>query len=275
MKVSKRIHIQAISSDIGFRLAEFWIAQGNSVFGTYRTMNEKVASLIDQGVQVTECNLNEPVSIDTFSDWVSNRQPWDTFVLAAGTLEPIGMFTEIDIDSWEASVYQNFVGQFRLLHQVLRSRNLSGPHPPVVLMFAGGGTNSATARYSAYTVSKIACIKMCELLDAEVPDTIFTILGPGWVDTKIHRATIMAGEELAGTNYLRTVEMTGSDKCNPIENVLNCCDWLINSPRGVVGGRNFSEVHDPWELDTINIIESDPNIYRLRRYGNTHFVDQE
>ena len=35
---------------------------------------------------------------------------------------------------------------------------------------------------------------MCELLDAEVPDVKFVILGPGWVRTKIHDAVLQAGK---------------------------------------------------------------------------------
>ena len=163
------------------------------------------------------------------------------------------------------------MSQFRLLRKVLESRNLSTPHPPVVLMFAGGGTNSATVRYSAYTISKIACIKMCELLDAEVRDTTFTILGPGWVDTKIHEATLRAGEENAGENLSKTRSMLEDGKCNPMSRVIECCDWIVNAPKEVVGGRNFSLAHDPWDSNAISCIENDPDLFRLRRFGNNFF----
>ena len=51
----------------------------------------------------------------------------------------------------------------------------------------------------AYTLSKIASIKAVELLDAE-KDTKFTILGPGWVKTKIHKSTIDQPRS-SGDNY--------------------------------------------------------------------------
>ena len=44
---------------------------------------------------------------------------------------------------------------------------------------------------------------MCELLDAEIHDTAFTILGPGWVNTKIHQSTL-ANKHKAGENYKKT-----------------------------------------------------------------------
>jgi NAD(P)-dependent dehydrogenase (short-subunit alcohol dehydrogenase family) len=141
-----------------------------------------------------------------------------------------------------------------------------------VLFFSGGGTNNATTYYSAYTVSKIALIKMCELLDAELPGCRFMILGPGWVKTKIHEATLRAGGR-AGANYQRTIEKLGGSECTPMENVLDCCDWLIELPRNLVSGRNFSVVFDRWgEPELEKKLAAEPHMYKLRRFGNDWLV---
>ena len=58
-----------------------------------------------------------------------------------------------------------------------------------ILFFAGGGTNNAVKYYSSYTLSKILLIKFAELLDYEEKIDI-SILGPGWINTKIHEATL-------------------------------------------------------------------------------------
>ena len=272
MKPLKQILIQAISSDIGYELTVHWRDQGHQVRGTYRKMNEQLSGLVNSGLEVVQCDLTERTSIDAAAQWSEDLPNWDVLVLAAGTQDPVGLFTDTSIDEWEASVYQNFVGQVRFLSRVLPGRNLSHDHPPVVLMFAGGGTNSATTHYSAYTISKIACIKMCELLDAEVPDTIFTIVGPGWVDTKIHEATLRSPGS-AGDNYSKTVEMLGNNQCNPMASVIECCEWVVYAPKGIVGGRNFSAVHDPWNSDRISIVANDINNFRLRRFGNGMFSE--
>ena len=269
--MKRHIHIQAISSDIGYHLAKFWLKQGHTVTGTYRTRNTNVEQLVDQGIEVTDCDLSFPGSVDAAGRWLSDQLRWNVLVLAAGSLEPIGLFADSDIDEWELSICNNFVGQFRYLHRALPQRDLEVSHSPVVLFFAGSGTNSAPVRYSSYIVSKIAAIKMCELLHAELPDTTFTILGPGWVNTKIHQSTLRAGSERSGNNYFRTIEMLKSDSPIPIERVLECCDWLINARREIVGGRNFSAVHDPWDSDLINLIESNPDAFRLRRSDNDRF----
>ena len=152
------------------------------------------------------------------------------------------------------------------------ARNMDNTLGPCVLFFAGGGTNAATANYSAYTISKIALIKMCELLDAEIPDVRFTIVGPGWVRTKIHQATLEAGER-AGDNYEKTNFLLNNDESTPMKYVLDCCDWLINSPREVVSGRNFSTVFDKWDTKELSEkLMSDSDMYKLRRYGNEFLI---
>ena len=57
----------------------------------------------------------------------------------------------------------------------------------------------------------------------------------------------------------------------PMEKVIQCCNWIIGSDKKLVNGRNFSSVHDPWESEDINIISSDDNNFKLRRYGNNIF----
>ena len=91
----------------------------------------------------------------------------------------------------------------RFIHGLLPNRNLDKASIPSVLMFAGPGTNNAPKDYSALTISKIALIKMVELFDAEIIDTSFSILGPGWVKTKFHDSTIQS-KDAAGSNYFKT-----------------------------------------------------------------------
>jgi len=107
-----------------------------------------------------------------------------------------------------------------------------------------------------------------ELLDAEIPDIRFSIMGPGWVKTKIHQATLDAKDK-AGENYKKTIEKLDGQECNPMERVLDCCDWMMSAPKEVIGGRNFSCVFDQWEsIELAEILKKDKNIYKLRRFGN-------
>ena len=262
--------ILSVSSDIGYELAIDWKKKNFDVSGTYRNFSPKCDKLIEKGVVLFECDLENLVSIDNSANQISKGDNWDCLVLAAGTQNPIGKFNDVDFNSWAKSLEVNFVNQARFLHKVMPYRNNKNKNTPKVLFFAGGGTNNATLNYSAYTISKIASIKLCELLDAEYPDTIFTILGPGWVKTKIHKETLIAGE-MSGNNLERTNSIIKDNLFFPMEKVIQCCNWILNEDKSVVGGRNFSAVHDPWEENSIKKIATNTNYFKLRRNGNELF----
>jgi len=261
--------IVSISSDIGYALAKRWRQRGMEVCGTYRTPSALVDDLEGCGVKTFHCDMANASSVrNACASLRLASSQWDYLVLCPGALGPVGTFSDDDFARWEESLEVNFTRQIQIVHELLPSRNKKGKRPAVVLFFAGGGINNATVNYSAYTVSKIALIKMCELLDAEVPDTNFVILGPGWVKTKIHQATLDAGKK-AGANYQKTVTKLAGDECTPMEKILDCCDWIIKADRKIVSGRNFSVVFDKWgSLPLIKKLAEDPNMYKLRRHGN-------
>jgi len=261
--------IISISSDIGFALALKWLKLGKSVIGTYRTRSLLCDQLEDMGATLFQCDLEDTISVNSIIKDINDLDSWETLTLAAGHQDPVGKFLDCDFEKWEQSINVNFIRQLNFVHELMQNKSQKRSS---VLFFAGGGTNNATIAYSAYTVSKIALIKMVELLDAEILDTSFSILGPGWVKTKIHQSTIKAADE-AGENYEKTIQMLENEgsKCYPIEKVIDCCDWLLSSSRDLVGGRNFSAIHDPWESDKINLILDDSNIFKLRRFGNDFF----
>jgi NAD(P)-dependent dehydrogenase (short-subunit alcohol dehydrogenase family) len=262
----RRIVISA-SSDIGLALALDWLAAGCEVHATYRTPGTAVDELANAGASVLPCDLADTASICRAGEELRRRAiDWDVLVLAAGTIEPIGPFAECDFEAWSASMQVNFTGPMRVLRELLPARRRGGE--PLALFFAGGGTNNATVNYSAYTLAKIALIKAVELLAAEIGDCRFSIVGPGWVNTKIHQATLAAGPR-AGEAYRRTREKLATDDWVPMDRVVACCNWLVQAPADVITGRNFSTAGDAWGDGRLDeLLRNDPDMYKLRRAGN-------
>lgn len=267
----KHIFIISISSDIGAELAKYWLSQGHSVSGTIRKKSILTDNLEKLGVDLFKLDLASIESCEKFLEKLPNNYRWDSLVVGAGDQSPIGSFLKTNFESWESSLRINFVGQMQILQGMISHANIKSKNSPVCIFFAGGGTNGAVINYSAYTISKIASIKMMELLDAEISQIAFTIVGPGWVKTKIHQATLDASFETVGENFFKTKQMLDNDLCFPIERVVKCCDWLIYQKRDLIGGRNFSAEHDPWDDKKILKIADDPNIFKLRRHGNNLF----
>jgi NAD(P)-dependent dehydrogenase (short-subunit alcohol dehydrogenase family) len=192
---------------------------------------------------------------------------WDGLILAAGTMKPLGPFETVDFEEWAGSIEVNLIQQFRIVRELLSSRNMNASSS--VLFFAGGGMNSSPENVSAYTVSKIAGTKLIELLAAEIRDVRFFSVGPGWVNTKIHSEMFEAGSK-AGVQFHRTEERFASGDFVSMKEVVECCEWLIFSQSSSLSGRNFSVANDPWgEAKLIEELGEDSSKYKLRRSGNS------
>lgn len=254
------------SSDIGYELCRDWRRSGFRVLGTFRE-TRVTQKLADLKVEAFRCDLSDGESRASTISEICNevvRDGWDVLILAAGMQAPVGKFRGNDFGKWRESIEVNFTSQVEFVHGLLPTANKGAS----IIFFAGGGTNGPVDRYSAYTISKIASIKMCELLASEEPDYKFSILGPGWVRTKIHQETLDAGNN-AGINFERTLNKLSGNDMVPIEQVVSRVNWLIESKAEVVSGRNFSLVFDPFDSkEFVNALEKNPDLFKLRRLGN-------
>lgn len=262
--------IVSATSGIGEALCKSWAKKGWKVFGTYRSPSSAVEMLEHEyGVTWVPCDLASISSVQNACNQLKLIcAQWDVLVFAAGTLDPIGPFETVDFEEWEKSLQVNFTQQIRILHSLLPVRNKNNQKSSV-LFFAGGGTNNAVVNYSSYAISKISLIKMCEFLDAEISDTNFSIVGPGWVRTKIHESTLKAGSARAGINFDKTKDRLEGTDWVLMDRVIECCTWIVTTASNGVKGRNFSVAHDHFGTTELEkALENDPDMYKLRRNKN-------
>jgi NAD(P)-dependent dehydrogenase (short-subunit alcohol dehydrogenase family) len=264
--VRKTAVIVGVTADIGRGLAERLMSEGWSIVGIGRSI-DCVLELQNSGaVKIYQCAITNNEEVSAMAcELRTKRVQWDLLVSSVGTTEPIGRFFDLDFDEWEKSIGVNFLAQMRVLHALwpLRRRERTVD----IMLLAGGGTNGAWCNYSAYCVSKIALIKMCELIDDEAPDANAFIIGPGYTRTRIHQETLRAGPAAAGKEYFKVktyLEREGTT----IEEIYEHMRWCMAQGRSVSGGRNFSTVHDPWRdggRELANILRDNRDVFRLRR----------
>jgi NAD(P)-dependent dehydrogenase (short-subunit alcohol dehydrogenase family) len=262
--------IAAISSDIGIQLAQLYRARGFAVIGTYRSTESLGALQGDPGIELVHCDLSDPDSVRAAAAAVGALgRPWSRFISAAGQLSPIGDFFGRDFEQWAASLSLNSVDQLRLLHALYPYRDTE--EVSKVAFLVGGGINGPFRNYSAYCLGKVLLVKLCELLDDEYPQMHAIAVGTGWVNTKIHRQTIDAGDA-AGINLRRTLEFVESgEQGTSYQDIFGCIEWCFDAGRAATGGRNFSVVHDSWRGDSAPLrqqLAADADKYKLRRHGN-------
>ena len=265
---TRTVFIFGLSSDIGRELAKRFAGQGWRVVGTYRK-EQGLGELAERDdMALIPCDAGDPESVaSAVAEYAALDAPWDLFLSSIGTMEPIGTFFDLDFKSWEESVAVNSLAQLKVLHSLYPLRRQGGVAH--AMFFSGMGTNDVTKNYSAYTVSRIMLIKMCEQLDAEADDLNIFIIGPGFIPTKMIQETIRAGERV-GEHYQKTVDLlecSGTD----INDLFAHINWCMDQGREVAGGRNFSTQHDPWRdegADLAGRLRKNQDMFRLRRSLN-------
>lgn len=264
----KTVIILSASSDIGRSLMIQYLAAGYNVVGTYRTMGLLEELKDNPNAFLFQLDLSKSGDFSKFYSYLQELNiRWDQFIASNGTMEPIGPFFEVDGEKWQEAICINALMPCRLLKEIYPLRSVSAT--PSACFMAGGGTNNPFRNYSAYCLSKIMLIKMCELLADEVPDLKTFIIGPGYIKTKIHNETLKAGR-LAGENLLKTENFLTSPG-TPLIDVFNCIQWCNSQPSMIVSGRNFSVVHDPWKGEGEELkqqLKDDENMFKLRRASN-------
>lgn len=268
MEKKKIVFISSITSDIGCALAKRYIKEGWNVVGTYKSKNnlEEIQSI---SKYLFFCDFTNKESVKKcIEDYNEKNICWDLFIACAGTQKPIKPFFECDFDEWDSSLHINAIEQLRLLHSTYNSKDKKDPITAV--FFGGPGTNNAIKNYSAYCISKIILIKMCELLDFENDNFNIFIIGPGWVKTKMHYETIGENRRIIGENYDKTIEFMENGKGTSMDEIYECVNTLCTKGK-VSSGKNFSLVHDTWRdcaSPLFDALKKDENMYKLRRFKN-------
>jgi FkbM family methyltransferase len=267
MSYSKKTILISGSSDIGEALSKKFSKQ-NQIISTYNSSAPKFSKNNIKFLKLDIKNLNE---IDKFSK-NSILNNWENLIILPATQLPIGLANEVVPEDWIESININFTNQIYLLLKLLPKR--SKKKIKRVILWSGTGSNNAPKYYSAYTVSKIALTKITEIFDAELNDCIFSVIGPGWVKTKIHNETLK-NKVNSRENYYNTKHHFKHNIFNSIKSVTDCVEAILKLPKASIGGRNISVQFDNWRSKEFNnFLKSDTNIYKLRRDFN-NFSDND
>ena len=182
---------------------------------------------------------------------------WDLCIVAVGRITPVGLWMDNDMFEWNETMRSNLLLPIELLRRLWPKHNTGAS----VCWLAGSNPQMIMDGYSAYNVSKMAVLKAVEQLDHETPDAKFFALGPGIVNTKIHRGTLKAA--WPNPKLAAAIE---AQKFTPIERVYGCLKWCMDAPKSLVGGRNIC-ASDPWhiKMEIMNLDADIMDLYKLRR----------
>lgn len=270
MSPPQRIVVVGGTGGLGGAVVETLLARGDRVLSTGRDP-ERLRALRDRGAATIRLTLGDPGAADELAAGVERELGGlDALVAAAGGYGPIGPTRSVDLGALRASLEENLFGIMECV-QALAPLLDRAPDPSIVLL-SGGGATAPLPRYAAYSIAKVATVRLVETLALEEPGWRVNAVAPGFVATRIHDATRDAGPEAAGGMYADT-ERQGATAAPP-ELAAELIAFLVGPEAAGITGRLVSAVWDPWrDEEGRRVLREHPTFGRLRRVDAERVVD--
>jgi NAD(P)-dependent dehydrogenase (short-subunit alcohol dehydrogenase family) len=193
-------------------------------------------------------------------------QKIDILVNAAAIVGPIGPFETCDEREWESTISVNVLGTYAAMRSVIPT--MIDHRWGTIINFAGGGAFGARERFSAYSVSKAAVVRLTDAAARELRDYGITVNGisPGQVNTEMFDTMVAAGREKVGEQGWAEFERRKHSGGDPIGEVARFALFLVSEEGRKITGRVMSVRWDPWEHFPRYVDElMTSDIYTMRR----------
>lgn len=278
MDKSLNVLITGAGSGIGEELAKSLADDGHKVIICGRTKAKlKKVALTNKNISFFKCDVSKENDIKKFVKQVKKNFNYiDVLVNNAAVFGPIGRFDLTDSKKWRETIDINLFSVY-LVSKYFLPLLLSSKTKKIVNI-AGGGAFSAFPNYSAYAVTKAGVVRFSENLAEELKDLGVTVncVSPGFVNTDLHKATLFAGEKLAGKQYQITKEKMTKGAI-PIDVPIKCIKFLISENSNGLTGKSISASFDKWDnplfKDLISEI-NDSDLYTQKRINIDNLTDQ-
>ncbi len=174
--MQQTVFITGNSSGLGYGLSETYIAQDVEVFG----LSRRGCQIKSRHLHDIQCDLSNQEAIATALDnLLDNVKQLDLVYLNAGVLGEMRKLNDISISHLNTIMNINVWANKTILDYLFK-RNIKIKQ---VIAISSGAAISANKGWASYSLSKIALNKLVELYADEFPETHFTSLAPGLVDT--------------------------------------------------------------------------------------------
>lgn len=175
--MTMRVCITGVSSGLGHGLAKTYLEQGAEVYGCSR---REPADLVKQGLHFTCVDLADAeTGAAKFAELIQAVTHFDLVILNAGKLGEIRDMQDTSLkdlrETMEINVWSN--------KWLLDCLYADGRRIDQVVAISSGASQSGSRGWNGYSVSKAALNMLIKLYADERPQTHYTALAPGLVDT--------------------------------------------------------------------------------------------
>ena len=276
---NKRFVITGGSQGIGFAVAEKCVAEGAEVILVARNERDLKDSINKLSVHSTKNhqyylldvgNLN---AVKEFARWIKDQNlEIDGLVNCAGVYGPIGKTSTVDLLEFTKAININFLGTVYMCS--IFAPLLTSATRKKIVNYSGGGAATPFPNYSAYATSKISIVRFTENLSLELSTENIDIncVAPGFVITRLHQQTLLAGSEIVGDVFFESTKKQIETGGVPAEKAAELTCFLLSAASDGITGKFISAPWDPWQtLEFQNQLRQDKDLATLRRIDNKTF----
>lgn len=168
--------ITGVSSGLGRALAENQLQAGREVWGCSRRVPEE---LVEKGLRHLELDLSDEQGAAALRAWLPEGAVWDLVILNAARLGEIRDMAETPLSDLRLAMEVNVWSQKWTLDALFDRSAVVRQ----VVAISSGASQSGNRGWNGYGISKAAMNMLVALYAAERPETHFTALAPGLVET--------------------------------------------------------------------------------------------
>lgn len=211
--------ITGVSSGLGHGLARNYLESGVTVYGCSR---REPGGLVEAGLKFKSVDLgDESIGRTAFEELIAGISNLDVVILNAAKLGEIRDMADAPLDdlreTMEINVWAN--------KWILDSLFAGGRSVKQVVGISSGASLSGSRGWNGYSLSKAALNMLIKLYAGECPETHFTSLAPGLVDTAMQ-------------DYL--TNLPEDDRYAPLE-ILKAAKGTDNMPDGEICAKMLIE----------------------------------
>jgi benzil reductase ((S)-benzoin forming) len=175
--MGETILITGVSSGLGHGLAKVYLEQGATVYGCSRRPPD---DLIAQGLLFQSIDLADAErGAAAVAEWLGEVNHFDTVILNAGKLGDIRDMQAAPLSDLRETMEINVWANKWLLDALFTGERIVRQ----VVAISSGASQSGSRGWNGYSISKAALNMLITLYAGEQPETHFTSLAPGLIDT--------------------------------------------------------------------------------------------
>ncbi len=175
----KTIYITGVSSGLGHGFAKMYLEQGATVYGCSRRVPD---DLVDQGLHFQTIDLSDADAGEALlNQQIQSVDRFDVVILNAAKLGEIRDMQDTPLTDLRETMEVNLWANKWILDTIFSQERTVQQ----VVAVSTGASQSGSRGWNGYSLSKAALNMLIKLYAGERPETHFTSLAPGLVDTEM------------------------------------------------------------------------------------------